>query len=127
MHGACRVLALYWEMIPPSTAKGLLTALVKDLAHDASANTVRVAALQGLNYLLVQNGSLEVATALKASLPRRPPLLRDGSERVRVALLELLLAAPSSSPASSIGRVRSRPRRCCASCRGRSGRRCRCG
>ena len=91
-HGACRVLALYWEMIPPSTAKGLLTALVKDLAHDASANTVRVAALQGLNYLLVQNGSLEVATALKASLPHVAPLLRDGSERVRVALLELLLS-----------------------------------
>ena len=48
VHGACRILALYWELIPAATTKALLTTLVKDLAHDASANTVRVAALQGL-------------------------------------------------------------------------------
>ena len=35
-------------------AKQLLSTLVKELAHDASANTVRVAVFAGLKYLVAQ-------------------------------------------------------------------------
>ena len=92
VHGTCRVLALFWELIPSSTSRAFLTTLVKDLAHDASANTVRIAVLQGLKFLLTQNGSEELVAALKTCLAPLSTLVNDGSERVRAALFELLLA-----------------------------------
>ena len=91
VHGVCRVLTLYWELIPPATTKALLATLIKDLAHDAAANTVRVATLVGLKYLLSQNGSVAVVTMLKGMLTPLATLLNDASERVRAALLDLML------------------------------------
>ena len=69
-----------------------LTILVKDLAHDAAANSVRIAVLAGLKYLLVQNGSPTVIAVLKTLLTPLASLLNDGSERVRTSLVDLLLA-----------------------------------
>ena len=92
VHGVCRILTLFWELIPASTAKALLVTLVRDLAHDAAANTVRVAVLHGIKYLLTQNGSTACVAALKGCLAPLATLLNDGSERVRAAYLELLLA-----------------------------------
>ena len=51
-----------------ATTKALLTTLARDLAHDAAANSVRVAVLVGLKYLLAQNGSAPVVAALKTLL-----------------------------------------------------------
>lgn len=92
VHGVCRILALFWDLIPSATTKALLTTLARDLAHDAAANSVRVAVLVGLKYLLAQNGSAPVVAALKTLLTPLASLLHDGSERVRVAFLDLLLA-----------------------------------
>ena len=36
VHGVCRILTLFWELIPTATTKALLTTLVRDLAHDAA-------------------------------------------------------------------------------------------
>ena len=91
VHGVCRVLALYWDLIPTVAAHHLLTTLVKELAHDAAANTVRIAVLTGLKYLLTQNISAPCLALVKGLLSSLAPLVHDGSERVRAAMLELCL------------------------------------
>ena len=34
VHGACRILGLYWELIPARAIRGLLERVIGDLAHD---------------------------------------------------------------------------------------------
>ena len=97
-HGACRILALYWELIPPITAKALLTAVVRDLAHDAAANTVRIAALAGVQYLLTENSSATCIAMLSGVLHHLKHLIHDGSERVRAAFVELCLVLSKVCP-----------------------------
>ncbi len=46
VSGVCRVLSLYFELIPFSVMKSLLGRLVKELVWDAAAIDVRVAVLQ---------------------------------------------------------------------------------
>ena len=53
---------------------------MRELAHDASANTVRVAVFQGLKYLVAQNSSAACLSMVKGLLPPLAPLLNDGSE-----------------------------------------------
>lgn len=50
--GVCRVLGVFWELIPEHTIRVLLAHVVNDLAHDSSSSNVRVAVLEGLRYLL---------------------------------------------------------------------------
>ena len=80
-HGVCRILTLYWDLILSATTKGLLTTLIKDLAHDAAANTVRVAVLQGLKYLLC-----------RMARPRSSPRSRESSGRYRASSTTALSA-----------------------------------
>ena len=91
-EGACRVLNAYWELIPARTTASILDALVNDTARDASAVSVRVAALEGLARL-VDNPMAQ--PVLKAALPRLAPLIGDGAARVRCALADVLLAVKS--------------------------------
>ena len=91
VQGVCRVLALFWELIPTLTAKSLLTLLSRDLAHDASASAVRVGVFQGLKYLLANNTHPGLIASFKSSLAPLAPLIHDASERVRSAMLDLLL------------------------------------
>ncbi|CAN0517619.1 unnamed protein product, partial [Scytosiphon promiscuus] len=51
-QGACRVLSVFWEMIPTETTRALLTRVVGRLASDASSPLVRLAAVEGLTVLL---------------------------------------------------------------------------
>lgn len=44
--GVSRVLSCYWEMVPASVIKALLSVLVRQLAFDCSSSSVRVAVLQ---------------------------------------------------------------------------------
>ena len=91
-EGACRVLNAYWELIPARTTASILDALVNDTARDASAVSVRVAALEGLARL-VDNPMAQ--PVLKAALPRLAPLIGDSAARVRCALADVLLAVKS--------------------------------
>ena len=110
VQGVCRVVALYYpELIPPQTAKALLTSLVKELAHDASANTVRVAVFQGLKYLVAQNTAPATLTMVKALLPPLVPLINDGSERVRAAMLDLLLECSKLKPLAAFAAQAVKP------------------
>ena len=36
VQGVCRVLALFWELIPTPTSRSLLALLLKELAHDVA-------------------------------------------------------------------------------------------
>ena len=38
VQGVCRVLALFWELIPTPTSRSLLSLLLKELAHDVAAH-----------------------------------------------------------------------------------------
>ncbi|KAL1523555.1 hypothetical protein AB1Y20_018491 [Prymnesium parvum] len=96
VQGVCRVLALFWELIPTPTARLLLSLLVKELAHDASANSVRVAVFQGLRFLLANGSSAAIAVLLKGTWSSLAPLINDGSERVRCAMLDFLIEATKS-------------------------------
>ena len=110
VQGVCRVVALYYpELIPPQTAKALLTSLVKELAHDASANTVRVAVFQGLKYLVAQNTAPATLTMVKGLLPPLVPLINDGSERVRAAMLDLLLECSKLKPLATFAAQAVKP------------------
>lgn len=86
---ACRVLGVFWELVPPATASGLLLRIVRDLAVDAASAAVRAAAVSGVTYVLRQQPLSH--EPLRALLPALGPVLHDKRERVRVAFCELLL------------------------------------
>lgn len=88
-EGASRVLGLLWEIVPPPTSRKVVDILSAKLAFDKSSASVRVAACDGLRFMLdnhLTHGL--VAMAVK----RLGNLVDDSVERVRVAFLELLVA-----------------------------------
>eukprot|EP01135_Chromosphaera_perkinsii_P006883 Nk52_evm38s621 gene=Nk52_evmTU38s621 len=88
VHGICRIISLYFELIPLPTTKSLLEKIVNDMAFDASANVVRVAVLQGLEFLLDNHLCVPL---LKTYLAQVKNLIHDSSEKVRNAFISLLL------------------------------------
>lgn len=52
MQGACRVLSLYWELIPTATRSDLLQTIIADMSRDASAAAVRAAVFKGLAFVI---------------------------------------------------------------------------
>ncbi|XP_031478710.1 uncharacterized protein LOC116249662 [Nymphaea colorata] len=93
VEGVCRVLCLYWEIIPPSITTKMLTKLFDDLSHDVCSN-VRLSVLNGILYLLTNAQSHEV---LKVLLPKLGHALQDPVLSVRVAACDLLLAIRDAS------------------------------
>ncbi|CAM6022437.1 unnamed protein product [Sphagnum balticum] len=89
VEGVCRILRLFWEIVPSSAAVKYLSKLVEDMAWDLSSPTVRLAVLQGLVYLLENPLSHAV---LRPLLPKIARLLKDADLRVRVAAVDFLLA-----------------------------------
>ncbi|CAN0325026.1 unnamed protein product, partial [Discosporangium mesarthrocarpum] len=85
--GVCQVLAVYWEMLPLPTTRGLLSRVMGRLALDASSPMVRLAATEGLSDLLDCPHSHGV---LKAMLPGVSNLVHDSNKRVKVAFIGLL-------------------------------------
>mmetsp|Transcript_742 Transcript_742/g.1094 ORF Transcript_742/g.1094 Transcript_742/m.1094 type:complete len:1036 (+) Transcript_742:189-3296(+) len=88
IQGACRMLSIYWELIPRKATVSLIAMLVGELLHDSSSPSVRVAVIKGLEFIsenpLSQN-------ALKDVLPHVSPLIHDQSKLVRTAVVSLLL------------------------------------
>ena len=113
VHGVCRVLGVFWELIPAATTKSLLTQLVTKLAYDVRtawrvgacschrcchltwiveqtrSTAVRAAVFQGLEYVLDNALSYPV---MKMVLPALSQSIHDRSERVRKAVVSMLLA-----------------------------------
>ena len=88
VSGICRVLCVYWEVIPPATTKAFLELLVTQSARDANAAAVRTAVCEGLGYLLDNQLS---HLALRDCLPHLGFLIHDRSPKVRGEFVSLLL------------------------------------
>ncbi|XP_065883679.1 condensin-2 complex subunit G2-like [Dysidea avara] len=88
IKGVCRVLCYYWELVPVTVIKQLLTKLVSDLCYDVSSDAVRIAVLQGM--CVIMDNLLSVPV-MKELLPLLNHCIHDTSEKVRIAFCELLL------------------------------------
>ncbi|GMH14840.1 hypothetical protein Nepgr_016681 [Nepenthes gracilis] len=86
VEGCCRVLHLFWEVIPSSTITKILTKIFDDMSHDVS-NEVRLSTLNGIIYLLGNPQSHEI---LKVLLPRLGHMILDAVLSVRLAVTDLL-------------------------------------
>ena len=88
VEGCCRVLYLFWEVMPSSTITKMLTKIIDDTAHDSS-NDVKLSTLKGISFLIGNPQTLEV---LKVLLPRLGFLFLDPFLSVRIHVCDLLLA-----------------------------------
>ncbi|XP_027077616.1 uncharacterized protein [Coffea arabica] len=87
VEGGCRILNLFWEVIPTPSITKILTKIFDDLTHD-NCTEVRFSTVDGIMYLLGNPHSHEV---LKVLLPRMGHLILDHALSVRVAIMDLLL------------------------------------
>ncbi|XP_042508925.1 uncharacterized protein LOC122084605 isoform X2 [Macadamia integrifolia] len=87
VEGSCRVLHLFWEIIPSSIITKIITKIIDDMSCDTSCE-VRVSTLHGIIYLL---GNPQAHEILKVLLPRLGHLFLDCSLSVRMAITDLLL------------------------------------
>ncbi|KAL6961354.1 hypothetical protein U1Q18_039122 [Sarracenia purpurea var. burkii] len=87
VEGSCRILNLFWEIIPSSTITKIITKIFDDMTHD-SYNEVRLSTLNGIIYLLGNPQSHEI---LKVLIPRVGHLILDPAFSIRAALVDLLL------------------------------------
>eukprot|EP00884_Botryococcus_braunii_P013107 jgi/Botrbrau1/21798/Bobra.0190s0023.1 len=86
--GVCALLDQFWELIPANVSVPYLKRLTEELAYDGASPAVRASVLEGLA-VLVQNPMAH--GVLGMLLPKVAHLLSDPSQRVRVALLDLLI------------------------------------
>ncbi|KAK9284314.1 hypothetical protein L1049_023485 [Liquidambar formosana] len=87
VEGSCRILHLFWEIIPPSTITKIITKILDDMSHDI-CNEVRLSVVNGIMYLLGNPQSHEL---LKVLLPRLGHLILDSVLSIRVSVADLLL------------------------------------
>lgn len=87
VEGCCRILHLFWELIPSATITKIITKIFDDNSHDL-CNEVRLATVNGIIYLLGNPLSHEV---LKVLLPRLGHLMQDNVLSVQLAMADLLL------------------------------------
>lgn len=87
VEGSCRILHLFWEVIPSPTITKIITKIFDHMIHDGCTE-VRLSTVNGVIYLLGNPQSHEV---LKVLLPRLGNLIVDSASVVRVAVADLLL------------------------------------
>lgn len=79
--GACRILSVYWEMVPRDTISALLARVVGRLASDGSSPLVRLGAVEGLSLLLECPASHGALKAMLPVSPRSFQFMKFASER----------------------------------------------
>ncbi|GAQ82457.1 hypothetical protein KFL_001120010 [Klebsormidium nitens] len=89
VEGVCRILRVFWELIPSPTTAKLIARLVEELSYDGASSAVRCAVLDGVTYLLHNPLSHPLVQAV---LPRLAPMINDSVPKVRLASVDLLLA-----------------------------------
>ncbi|OIV94693.1 hypothetical protein TanjilG_25917 [Lupinus angustifolius] len=87
VEGSCRVLHLFWEIIPSPTITKIIKKIFDHMSHDVCSE-VRLSVLNGIIYLLGNPHSHEI---LKVLLPRLQHLMLDNVLTVRVAAVDLLI------------------------------------
>jgi predicted house-cleaning noncanonical NTP pyrophosphatase (MazG superfamily) len=88
VEGICKVLCVYWEIVPPEQRFDWLKTLVNDMSQDSSSPSVRASVLGGLTYLLDNHMA---QTILKDLLKALGWMIHDSSKMVRSAFLDLLI------------------------------------
>lgn len=92
VQGVCSVLASLFAIVPLAKATKMMEIITTKCAFDSSSAAVRIAALQGLKHMLDNH---ETYALLTIALPRLRQLIHDAVERVRIAMLELLVKLKS--------------------------------
>ena len=87
VEGSCRILHLFWEIIPSTSITKTITKIFDDMSHDICIE-VRLSTLNGIIYLLGNPQSHEI---LKVLLPRLGHLMLDNAVSTRAAVADLLL------------------------------------
>ncbi|KAL3813686.1 hypothetical protein ACJIZ3_014954 [Penstemon smallii] len=87
VEGCCRLLHMFWEIIPSPTITKIITKIFDHMTHDACTE-VRLSTVNGVIYLLGNPQSHEV---LKVLLARLGHLIMDSASVVRAAVTDLLL------------------------------------
>ncbi|XP_061177520.1 condensin-2 complex subunit G2-like isoform X5 [Saccostrea echinata] len=86
--GVFRIMSLFWELMPSVTIKNIITKVIQDLAFDSTSADVRESVIKGLTNL-VDNHLCHLM--LKPILPQLQNHIHDTSEKVRVAMVNLML------------------------------------
>jgi len=85
---ASKILANYWDAIPSETIRSLLTCIITKHASDSASSVVRVSAISAVILLL---DSPQYHAVLRPLLPALGNLIHDKVEKVRLAVIKLLL------------------------------------
>ncbi|XP_030855770.1 condensin-2 complex subunit G2 [Strongylocentrotus purpuratus] len=88
VQGVCRILGMFWELIPAHVLTTFLSKLIQDMAFDASSSDVRVSVFKGLMFVIDNPLSHPL---LKNLLPSLKSFIHDTSEKVILAFVDLLL------------------------------------
>ncbi|KAK8794669.1 hypothetical protein WA158_001650 [Blastocystis sp. Blastoise] len=88
IEGVCKILYLYWELVPISVSKTILKYILSQSIYDVASNSIRIAVIQGIVYLLDNPLSF---SEVKSYLPRLCLFICDKNERVRFETVKLLL------------------------------------
>ncbi|XP_078576354.1 condensin-2 complex subunit G2-like [Branchiostoma floridae x Branchiostoma japonicum] len=93
VRGVCRIVGLYWELIPATVVQDFLKRVIDDMANDCNSADVRAAVFKGIMFVLEQCPLSH--PLLKTMLPRLRNHIHDKSEKVRLAFAQLLLKIKS--------------------------------
>ncbi|KAJ4781207.1 Condensin-2 complex subunit G2 [Rhynchospora pubera] len=88
VEGLCKILRLFWEVIPTSNIPKFLTKVIDEMSFDV-CNEVRVSVLNGVRYLIENPLSHEIMRVLLSRIGR---VVTDSALSVRAAAIDLLLA-----------------------------------
>ncbi|KAJ7403274.1 Condensin-2 complex subunit G2 [Pitangus sulphuratus] len=94
--GVTQITSRYWEMIPSVIVADLLKKITGELAYDVSSADVRCSVFKCLPIILDNNLSHPL---LEHLLPVTKYSLRDSSEKVRVAFVDMLLKVKATKAA----------------------------
>ena len=83
-----QILGVYWDALPIKYIRSLLNAIVMQHASDASSALVRAQSINGITFLLEVPASHGV---LRPLLPYIGNLIHDVTERVRLAVVKMLI------------------------------------
>ncbi|XP_078666930.1 condensin-2 complex subunit G2-like isoform X1 [Branchiostoma floridae x Branchiostoma belcheri] len=93
VRGVCRIVGMYWELIPTTVVQDFLKKVIDDMANDCNSADVRAAVFKGIMFVLEQCPLSH--PVLKTMLPRLRNNIHDKSEKVRLAFAQLLLKVKS--------------------------------
>eukprot|EP01080_Neovahlkampfia_damariscottae_P009381 gene9381-1592_t len=92
VEGVCKILGIYWEIIPTENTYQFLKTLILDMANDSNSPLVRQSVFKGLSFLL---DSHLAQPTLKNLLKKLSNSIHDVSKMVRISFLDLLLKVKS--------------------------------